>query len=298
MARPSGDHRPRHIVVLAFLGVVLFVAGIALRYLDRPLDVDPVDSGDATSAGQFFSVGMDEGSFEELSCSTSCPNSLLLQYDSSDPELLVGKLLGTLTGRQAGTDPARIVLVTPGGTSDVTLLEETDPQVTMSTEVVRAGGAESVATVLTVPAIDTSLFFGVDFLWRPDDALIDAGIGRRKLRMAYTKSHPAFDGAHAYSLDIAEVDASLRTLGVEFDADRERIAEAAPDPDGRPKPRSVLWEVGTAQPDSYFVVTIDDATARFLVGLLNEQTLFVAGLLLGAVIGAKASVWLTGRNSG
>jgi len=170
--------------------------------------------------------------------------------------------------------------------------------VTLSPDEDTDNHGESVrVTTLNIPEIDGRAFFGINFSWKPGSAIVEDGIGRRKMRIAYTTSHPALTEMDAYSLDIADPDDSLKDVGVEVEAYGKRVGEPIPDPDGRPDPQTVVWRVGNSQSEQYYVVTVEDPAVRFWVGLVNEQTLFIAGLLLGAVVGAIASDWITGRRT-
>jgi hypothetical protein len=293
-------HRGK-IIILTALGLLLLGVSLTIRLLDRPRDVEPVEQADETYSSQFFGVGLTVGDFKDLGCSGLCPTSLIFEYDDAEPDRVTGKFLGTLEGTQAGTEPAKILLVAPEGASDFVLVDDTSPAIEMTVETVtltssgsaRSGDKKVSVAVLNVPSLSDIGFFGVTFSWRPGTALTDAGIGRKNLRIAYSTSHPALDQEGAYSLDVADPAESLKDVGVEVNVSGASIGSVIPDPDGRPTPRSVLWRVGTSQSEEYYVVTLEHPSLRFWVDLVNEQTLFIAGLLLGAVIGAVASEWFT-----
>lgn len=104
-ARQSRRHRGK-IVSLTVLGLLLLATSLTVRFLDHPGDVEAIDQDDETYYSQFFGVGLDTGSFTNLSCPSACPMSLILEYDAADPDTLIGKFLGAVDGTQDGTDPA------------------------------------------------------------------------------------------------------------------------------------------------------------------------------------------------
>jgi hypothetical protein len=299
---PEQTRRGYHwkICLLAALGTLLLAATLTVRVLDRPRDVQPIDYDEESYYSQFFGVGMDEGSFENLGCSGYCPITLSLYYNPDVPNSVGGLFQGALEGTQAGTEPARIILITLPETSDFSLTSGTNPSVKVATRTIALSpnsiltnhGEEVTITELTLSSLDNG-YFGVEFDLYPDDALTAAGLGRRNLRLAYHTNHPALGDLQANSLDIADLENSLTEIAVEVDVSHSRIGDVKPEPRTRPDPDSVAWRAGTDSPVAYYVVTVDDAGTRFWVGIINEQTLFIAGLLLGAVIGAVASGWFT-----
>jgi hypothetical protein len=154
----------------------------------------------------------------------------------------------------------------------------------------------------------------VNWHWRLPEGSGGAGIGRRNITIPldFVSTIRNSDGVMRlepddYLLPLSSnpsstndkqvLDETLNHLTIEYTAGSgERLTFTNPDP-RRAAPNIVQWKhedkwLSELEPaPSYYLLTVEDQNVRFWVGILNEQTLFVAGLLLGAAMGVMAALW-------
>ncbi|MFC7530973.1 hypothetical protein [Actinoplanes sp. GCM10030250] len=315
MSAPSRTGRSRlgtvvrrlRFIVLALLGTLLFLGSVTVRILDRPQDFRFIDNRNGETYTRSFAAGVDPGGMTGFACAYICPLQLQLTVRETDRTIVDGTFYGNVTADQTGPEPARIVLLTPRNTDGFTLdrgsaagFELTTTEAHVPADAYEKTNPGPVtAAILSVKNFISGGSFAVHFTWHTSgDDLRQAGIGRYNLRVISQPRSVVLRNLDVFPMfpDGDGVDQSLRQLSIAVDIGRgSRVALAEPEPGNRPVPGLLEWRTNSDGNTTYHLMTVENATTRFWVGLLNEQALFAAGLLLGAAIGALASAWFTDR---
>ncbi len=295
--------------VLSLVGVLFLSASIGLRLLDQPEEYrtfDPSATG-VVSHGDFegfftgsFGVAADPGTVTGLRCALTCPATMSVTLDQSSPETVAVVVRAGLMGTQTGRTNARLMVIAPHDSDHFTLAEHSHPGVRLKVtpiDVVSAeAGRPNLATVTFTEIFPRpGVRFELDFQWHPGDSggWKKSFFGRRNLGVPYFTGDRFFFDPPTVSLRPGNgLDASLSRVNLDVAVTpQSRIGNALPDPDRKPLPRTVRWSVPGEQSAAIYFVTAEERWKRILFGLINEQVLFFAGLLLGAWLGEIASQW-------
>ncbi|MGV9214265.1 hypothetical protein ACTFTM_20605 [Micromonospora sp. RB23] len=295
--------------MLSLVGVLFLAASIGLRLLDQPEEYrtfDPSTTGvvsDGDVEGLFsrsFGVAADPGTVTGLRCALNCPVTLSVKLDQSSPGTVAVRVRAGLMGTQTGKTNARLMVIAPHDSDHFTLEEHSHPGVRLKVaplDAVSADVGRPNAAIVTFTEIfpRPGVTFELDFQWHPGSSggWKESFFGRRNLGIPYFTGDRIWFDPPTVSLRPGNgLDASLSRVNLDASVTpQSRIGNALPDPDRKPLPRTVRWSVPGEQAAAFYFVTAEERRKRTLFGLINEQVLFFAGLLLGAWLGEIASQW-------
>lgn len=316
-------------VSLIVLGLIVLAGSIFLRVADRPRDVQPMTELDLEFGT--FSVGIDPGTFTDL-YAYDAP-TLKLTAGPGDGSIRASFEVGLYgRGGKAGKgklvvdapEADNFVLEPVPEDEGFDLLDhEEKPERSNQTLVLDEKSSHYGPPGREVPLSNTSAeisFAGrarhhiaLEWVWRPGERLSRSGIGRKNIRIVFQfQAHSGMyidsdgnftgDGIHTRPLTTDPklihsaddvLDETLRHLVLSYIAGSGERMTAETLGAVYPAPNVVQWTHEDHREPTYYLLSVEDRRIRLWVGLLTEQTLFLAGILLGAAAGAIAANWYT-----